>query len=287
MNEGRRAAEDRRRSGPRVGVKRRLSAIPRPFFGYFHFLPPHSPYRTSSEFYRRFARDGFKPIEKPIDVFADKGTTTETSRQRMQYDEYILYADKSLGDLFDFLESSGLLETTWVVLTSDHGEMFERGMAGHGSPVLYEPVIQVPLLIFEPNRRVGLEIRIPTSGIDLLPTLAHLTGHAVPDWAEGGILPPFANAEPDPNRSIYSVQARKNDPFAPLTHASVALIKGGYKLHDYYGYESLGIKQQIKLYHVDGDPEELVNVAASRKAIAAEMLNAIESELKKVDAPYL
>ncbi len=65
----------------------------------------------------------------------------------------ILYADKEFGRFFDYLDSSGLLDNTWVVLTSDHGEMFERGIDGHDTEVLYEPVIRIPLMIFEPGRK--------------------------------------------------------------------------------------------------------------------------------------
>jgi arylsulfatase A-like enzyme len=266
-------------------LKNRLPAIPQPFLGYFHFLPPHSPYRTSSEFYRRFARDGFKPVEKPIDVFAENGTSTETMGLRTQYDEYILYADKYLGELFDFLQASGLLETTWVILTSDHGEMFERGMAGHSNPSLYQPLVRIPLMIFEPGRQMGLNIDAATSAVDLLPTLARLTGHAIPDWSEGEVLPPFAEASP--GRSIYSVFAKKNDPSAPLTVASTALIRDDYKLLYYFGYRDPEVKELVKLYDIGADPEELVDLFSLRTDVRAQMLSELKTTLVKVNEPYL
>ena len=36
-----------------------LGLIPRPFFGYFHFLPPHAPYTTPLEFADRFKDDWY------------------------------------------------------------------------------------------------------------------------------------------------------------------------------------------------------------------------------------
>jgi len=42
-----------------------------------------------------------------------------------------------------------------------------------GRPV--STLIRVPLMIFEPGRQAGLDIYARTSGIDVLPTLAHLT----------------------------------------------------------------------------------------------------------------
>ena len=122
-------------------------------------------------------------------------------RDRLAYDEFILYVDREFARFYGALEASGLLENTWVVFTSDHGEMFERGIIGHSTNVLYEPVVRVPLLIFEPGRKQGMEIVTPTSAVDMLPTLAHVTGHALPDWSEGEILPPFRTSTLDPQRA--------------------------------------------------------------------------------------
>ncbi|HET9589215.1 MAG TPA: sulfatase-like hydrolase/transferase, partial [Anaerolineales bacterium] len=203
-------------------IGRRLIEIPQPFIGYFHFMPPHHPYRTSREFFNAFKDDGFRPIEKPIDILADN-ISTEQPRRRTEYDEFILYCDREFGRFYDRLESSGLLENTWIVLTSDHGEMFERGISGHGSNVLYQPVIRIPLLIFEPGRQVRMDIHEYTSAVDVLPTLAHLAGQKNPDWTEGTVLPPYANGSP--SRSVYAVQAIDNPPDAALTQASTVLVK--------------------------------------------------------------
>jgi hypothetical protein len=47
----------------------RLLNIPRPFAGYFHFLPPHFPYKTHRDFYGTFEKDGFEPVYKDWDIF--------------------------------------------------------------------------------------------------------------------------------------------------------------------------------------------------------------------------
>ncbi len=194
-----------------------LKTLPQPFLGYYHFLPPHAPYRTSLEFYGRFASDGLNPVHKPLDEFGTKEAAQAALEARTEYDEFILYADKAFGSMYDALQRSGLLENTWLVVTSDHGEMFERGLIGHGNSTLYQPVIRIPLLILEPGRETGTDIHAPTSAVDVLPTLAQVTGHPIPDWTEGMVLPPYSGGNPDPNRPIYALEARRSSPvLAPV-----------------------------------------------------------------------
>jgi len=267
-------------------VGNRLSLIPQPFLGYFHFLPPHGPYHTSIEFFNRFKFDGYRPIDKPFDVFTEGIPYEILLKRRNEYDEFLLYVDREFGKLFKTLELSGLLDNTWVIFTSDHGEVFERGSRGHDSDALYQPQIRVPLLIFEPGRRSRLDIHTPTNAIDLLPTLAHITGHGIPDWVEGILLPPFAT-NPDPNRNIYVMKASKNAKYVPITHASMALIKGRYKLLYYIGDVERGITEMAKLYDIEADPEELVDLYSSRKDTAMELLNELKAKLVEMNKPYL
>jgi len=265
-------------------IRRRLSEIPQPFIGYFHFMPPHHPYRTSREFFNTFNGDGFKPVEKPIDVLADK-ISTEQLRRRTEYDEFILYCDREFGRLYNYLEASGLLKNTWVILTSDHGEMFERGISGHGSRVLYQPVVRIPLIIFEPGRQVGEDIHEYTSAVDVLSTLAHLTGQETPDWTEGVVLPPYATIPP--NRNVYVVQAIDNAQDAALTQASTVLVKENYKLHYYLGYPEAPEGELVKLFDVKSDPEELVDLYPSKNGVAMELLNELKDKLAEVNKPYM
>jgi arylsulfatase A-like enzyme len=265
-------------------LNRRLSEIPQPFIGYFHFMPPHHPYRTSREFFNSFKGDGFKLVEKPVDALAGK-ISMEQLRRRTEYDEFILYCDREFGRLYSSLESSGLLENTWVILTSDHGEMFERGISGHGSRVLYQPVVRIPLMIFEPGRQVGTDIHEYTSAVDVLPTLAHLTGQETPGWTEGVVLPPYVTTPP--NRNVYVVQAIDNAPDAALTQASTVLTKENYKLHYYFGYPEVPEGEFVKLFDIKSDPEELVDLYASKNTVAMELLNELKGKLAEVNRPYL
>ncbi|HTP01651.1 MAG TPA: sulfatase-like hydrolase/transferase [Anaerolineales bacterium] len=265
-----------------------VTAIPRPFLGYFHFLPPHDPYNTSRQFFNAFRRDGYEPGVKPVDIFATQVFEADDLRRlRREYDEYILYVDSQFQRFYNALEQSGLLDNTWLILTSDHGELIERGIMGHGSNALYQPLVRIPLMIFEPGGRVGMDIHAPTSAIDLLPTLAHITGHSIPDWAEGAILPPYAASGSDPDRPIYAVKAAANDPSTALTHASTMLVRGRHKLLYYFGYPSQGVDELVKLYNVQADPEEMFDLSGIRRDLAGELLNELKSKLAEANGPYV
>jgi choline-sulfatase len=263
---------------------------PQPFFSYFHLMPPHAPYRTHRDFFGSFRDDGLKPVPKPLDLFGEKAESNfeEMWKKRTSYDEFILYTDREFGRFFDNLEQSGLLDNTWVILTSDHGEMFERGIEGHFTPVLYQPVIRVPLMIFEPGRKTRTDIFSNTSAVDVLPTLLHVTGQQVADWTEGSILPPFM-PEQNPERNLYVVEARTNAQFAPITVATTTLVKGQYKLLYFFGYHELGEpgSERIELYDVKSDPEELNDLASSKRETTAELLNELKQKLAQVNEPYV
>lgn len=267
----------------------KLETIPQPFLSYFHFMPPHAPYKTHRDFYRLFANDGWKPVPKPMDIFSKEKDYNyeELKKARTEYDEFILYADREFGRFYDHLERSGLLENTWVVLTSDHGEMFERGIQGHFSPVLYQPVIRVPLMIFEPGRKMRTDVYSNTSAVDVLPTLAHVTGQKPTTWSEGMLLPPFASQEQDSERSLYVLQARTNQQYAPLATATVALVKGQYKLTYFFGYQEVDAEGRLELYDLHNDPEEMNNLYASKRETADELLNELKNKLTEVNEPYL
>jgi choline-sulfatase len=266
-----------------------LGSLPTPFISYLHFMPPHAPYRTHREFYDRFENDGWIPTPKPLDLFSrDEDHGFERSlKKRKLYDEFILYVDREFGRFFDLLETSGLLKNTWVILTSDHGEMFERGINGHTTPVLYDPVVRIPLIIFEPGRKIRLDVHTPTSAVDVLPTLLYVTGQSPANWTEGIVLPPYSNAYPDADRSVYILEARKTEKYKPLTIATTALVKNEHKLMYFFGYDELGEEKRIELYDVENDPEELNNLYSVKRETAKEMLHELKTKLAEVDEPYL
>src|SRR5439155_4860126 len=72
---------------------------------------------------------------------------------RDSYDDCVADLGEQLGRLLDELGRRGLLERTWLIITSDHGESFgeQAGVFGHGTS-LYQPQLHVPLVVVPPAR---------------------------------------------------------------------------------------------------------------------------------------
>ncbi len=252
------------------GVVESLRRIPRPFVAYLHFFPPHEPYRPRQEFIGLFA-DGWGPEDKGAHFFSQGYTQAELNRLRREYDEYIAYTDAEFGRLYGMLEGAGLLEDCCLVLTSDHGQLFERGVHGHDTTLLYEPVVRVPLLIAGPGQREREEVDVPVSGVDLFPTLLSLAGRPIPDWCEGRVLPPFGGPG---RRDIFALEAKSSPRQGPLSKGTMMVYREPYKLIRYFGYE--GYEDEWELYDLANDPEERENLYLREQGLAAELWEAAE-----------
>ncbi len=260
-----------------------MLTAPKPFFGYYHFLPPHFPYNTRIDFYNNFAQDGFRPVDKPESIFStQRAKEADIDAWRTWYDEFILYVDAEFARLFDLMEKQGLLENTWLVFTSDHGELFERGISGHLTPVLYEPVVRIPLMIFEPGQNSRRDVTVATSAIDLLPTLALVTGGKIPTWAEGAILPPYQPKTQSKPRDVYALQSKGTKKDEPIQKATAMIIREKYKLTRFWGYEKSD-GEIIELYDLENDPQELENLYEKEPEKTQELLDALHGKLDEVE----
>ena len=231
-----------------------------------------------------FDDDWAKPI-KPEHHFTHWVWQTELDSKAKEYDEYIAYADAEFGRLYKHLSDSGLLDDTMVIITSDHGEMFERGIWGHSTETLYDPVVRVPLLVSRPGQKQRVDIHTPTSSVDVLPTILHQTGHAIPSWCEGEILPGFGANVSTANRRVFTLDAKGNSVNKAITRGTLSLVKDKYKLIRYFGYP--GYDDQYELYNMLEDPDELENLYEALPSIAGDMLVEMNEKLGKVNSPYL
>jgi arylsulfatase A-like enzyme len=264
------------------GIQDVLASAPQPFLAYFHLLPPHEPYHPHRDFVGLFD-DGWEPEGKPLSEFSDGIGQKQLNQFRRQYDEFLAYSDHHFGRLFDFLVSSGRIEDSIVVFTSDHGQLFERGIHGHITPSLYEPVIKVPFLISLPGQTERQDVHTLTSNADLVPTLAHLAGQSALDWDDGAIIPPYG---PDENtRTILAVEAQRNPKNSRLKATTLALWSDSYKAIKYLGQPKRA--DGLELFDLERDPEEQSNIAETKRSVAAEFENQLNSRLEEIDRMYV
>jgi arylsulfatase A-like enzyme len=237
--------------------------ISQPRLAYYHLWAPHSPYRATPQFTDTFL-DNWKPEPKPQHQFGFNVPNSDLNTRRRHYDEYIANVDAEFGRLLDFMEKDGLLENNYVVVTSDHGEMFERGVDGHITPLLFDPVVHSPLIISAPAQTSQVDVTTPTNSVDVIPTLLHLTGQKIPDWCEGQTLPELGGMY-NPERATFIIEAKTNPAFAPIKTATIAMRKGPYKLICYTGYKA---SDSFELYDQENDLEELHNLYPQQPVIA-------------------
>lgn len=262
-----------------------IPGLREPFLAYMHFMPPHDPYRPSLDFAGIF-KDGWEPARKPEHHFSEGYSQKRMNRERRMYDEFIADVDAEFGRIHLFLEERGYMENTWLVFTSDHGELFERGIWKHTTPVLYEPLLRVPLVIVKPGQRERIDVYEPTSSVDLLPTLLHVTGQEPMESVEGRILPLDSDDRANPMRPLFALEAKSSPKYQPLRKATLALIKGSHKLVHYIGYEK-GFTDVTELYDIVEDPQELHDLASARTDLKDELLEELLTEKARADQPFM
>ena len=128
------------------------------------------------------------PDDYPAPVPVPPGATTQ-ARLYVRYLTAVHYVDSLVGGVLDDLRRRKLLESTVVIVTSDHGMEFDengQGFTGHGT-AFSEYQMHTPLVMRWPGKAPGREAR-RTSHNDVAPTLVgRLFGCANPaaDYASG------------------------------------------------------------------------------------------------------
>jgi arylsulfatase A-like enzyme/predicted Zn-dependent protease len=230
------------------------------FFAWIHLYDPHSPYEPPP------------PYNKLYAVHPYLGE--------------IAFADSELGRLRKFLETSGLVDRTFVVFAGDHGESLgEHEEKTHGFFV-YQAAIQVPLIIATPFPKLQGVVSPEVAGlVDVLPTVCEMAGLPTPGHVQGRSLVPALFGRRGAKAALaYS------ETFYPRFHFGWSELKcvqdGRYKLI---------LAPVPELYDVAADPGEKENLVYARKKVYEDMKteaeafiqragrNAFEMDYSKVD----
>ena len=121
---------------------------------------------------------------------SDTETMTEDAIRGMRrtfYDADISVIDDAVGLIVGALEEKGVLDDTWLIYTSDHGEM--GGNHGMMSKcVLYEPAVRVPLILRPPRGCPPGVVDALVEHIDVPATVREIAGAPALPASEGRSL---------------------------------------------------------------------------------------------------
>lgn len=170
----------------------------RPLFLYLHFMQAHEMHRQKPPLVREAADAVRGALREHAIESAPGGACDDPAsarcRRYLAYVHAISRLRDTVADLLAHLDSTAWLESSVVILYSDHGEEFRdhgaeqkawrldpRGFygAGHGQS-LFQEQLHVPLLVWHPDHD-GRSIQRPVSLIDLFPTFVGVLGLSPPE----------------------------------------------------------------------------------------------------------
>ena len=114
--------------------------------------------------------------------------------------------DQAIGRILDALEASGMADDTIVVFTSDHGDL----LGAHGGlqqkwANAFDEAVRVPMVVKGPGIAASPGgLVLPTSHVDLIPTLLGLAGVDV-ERAAAGVAESHGETRPLPGRDLSAV----------------------------------------------------------------------------------
>jgi arylsulfatase A-like enzyme len=182
-----------------------------PWLCHLSYIKPHWPYIAPAPYHRLYsAADIQPPIRSAAEkadphplfrAFMDERYSLNFSRDEVRvrvipaYMGLIRQIDDELGALFAFMREAGLLETTMIVFTSDHGDYLGDHWLGE-KYLFHDQSVRVPLIVFDPDPTAdvtrGTVCDALVEMIDLAPTfLDALGGMEKPHILEGRSLLPL------------------------------------------------------------------------------------------------
>lgn len=272
-----------------------------PFYLFLHTFRVHAPYTDlhyAHEVLDSEQTDSLQDFFKTADkVLADQpkklkqlGVLRKQVTETL-YDGGIHETDKKLEEIVAYLEEIGLLDSTIIVITSDHGEEFgehdpEKIYDSHGE-TLYDEIIRVPLILSIPNSEYsGHRIKAQVRLIDLFPTLCDFANikYRKSD-IQGRSLIPLIEGKENQSRDAFS-EAIVTGPEKKSIRRPDSKYIYTFKIKDntlprglisyHPGYE--------EFYLLDQDPGEKKNLAPVKPNICLELRELINKTLTRKPA---
>ncbi len=241
-----------------------------PFFLYASFLQPHMPLTPPGYYLDRYlAQDLPEPVygdwAEPVEcrpgqpltghVHLDRWTAHNA---RAGYYGVINHIDDQVGRILNALVRMGLANDTFVIMTSDHGEM----LGDHyqwGICHAYQAVTHVPFIARAPRWMEcasGVDLDQPIGLQDIAPTLMEVAGADIPETVDGRSLLPLMRGESPAWRPWLHLEHTFAAPDRNIAHQT--LTDGAWK------YVWLTDSGREQLFDLTADPQELHDLAGAR-----------------------
>lgn len=247
----------------------------KPFFLFLSHYAVHTPMKAPKESIAKHKdRKGDKYHNHPI------------------YAAMLEHSDNSVANVLKALEEKGVMDNTWVFLTSDNGGHSGvtqapdlRGAKG----MMYEGGVRVPLLIKAPKQQQQVMIEEPVSTLDFYPTLVSLAKAQLPSTqaVDGTDITPLFDGEPLEREAIFfhfpaylegGKKGKKSKALWRNTPSSMVRM-GDYKLIEFFEYG------QIELYNLKKDQKETTNLALKEPKVTQALYQKLKDWQKKTKAP--
>lgn len=243
----------------------------KPFMLYLGIHTPHPSFFTSQRYMDMIEESGITIPKKdkevhPVIHFQKVAENWEYgfSEEMVKLVRHIYFAmiaevDAMVGKLVEAVEEMGLAENTYIIFSSDHGEMaMEHDM--YYKMNMYEPSARVPLIVTGPGVSQGVKVDKLVSLVDIYPTLMDMADLEHPESLDGySLMPELTGGEsPRPDWVICEYHGE-------CRNANIFMFRhGDWKYIVYTGYEP-------QLFNVKEDPDEIHNLAKNRPDIVKEM----------------
>jgi choline-sulfatase len=235
----------------------------RPFYLQVNFPGPHKPFDATAEF-----RDLYDPLDIDpgiLEVPSNPGrlvqtllgwkqelfTPDQSRKLRLSYLAKCSLVDAAIAQVVEALDEIGELDNTWIIFTSDHGELL-GDHALTGKIAFYEGSIRVPLVIRPPGGTKPWQAPGMVEQVDIPETIRHIVGLAAHPDTEGESLLDRVLAGPN---GPTANDGREVVLSQNLQHTMV-------RTHDYKLVYDVLLGEPNELYDLVNDPEERNNLVA-------------------------
>ncbi len=272
----------------RCGIDFIKTAKPdQPWLCHLSYIKPHWPYIVPKPYHNMYNQSHVLPVvrseaekQNPNAVYEAyftnaiaKAIATDGIREKVvpAYMGLIKQCDDQLGVLLDYLDTSGRMEDTMIVLTSDHGDYLGDHWLGE-KDLFHDCSVKVPLIIYDPSAEAdntrGTVCDELVESIDLTATFIETAGGEVPDHiVEGKSLHPFLRGEQVRNWREFAISefdysatmmAAKLDISPKDARLFMVADKEWKFMHSEGGFRPM-------LFDLKNDPQELNDLGDSKE----------------------